>query len=126
MSISEQSNLIDDSYNANPASMEAAIDVLTALSKKLQNSAILVVGDMAELGVESIEFHRHIGRYAAKRVFSFFALLGSTQELLCLAMTNNKVRFAKFSSKQALAKYLLSDICGNSLVLVKVQKRSNG
>ena len=112
--------LIDDSYNANPASMEAAIDVLTALSEKLQKSAILVVGDMAELGVESIELHRHVGRYAAKQGIQRLFAVGEYAGTVVSSYDQQQgLDSLKFSSKQALAKYLLSDICRNSLVLVK-------
>ena len=112
--------LIDDSYNANPASMEAAIDVLATLSKNLQKSAILVVGDMAELGVESIEFHRHIGRYAAKQGIQRLCAVGEYALTILSSYNHHQGSHSlKFTSKQALAKYLLSDICRNSLVLVK-------
>lgn len=55
--------IIDDTYNANPASMEAAIDTLA----KLKGTApgIIIVGDMLELGPRSDEFHQQVGRLAA-------------------------------------------------------------
>ena len=53
--------LIDDSYNANPASLTAAIDVLS----HQKGFKMLVLGDMAELGTGAEEFHRSAG-YAAK------------------------------------------------------------
>lgn len=52
--------LIDDSYNANPASMKAAIDYLSQ-----QKNTILVLGDMGELGAESERAHQEVGEYAA-------------------------------------------------------------
>jgi UDP-N-acetylmuramoyl-tripeptide--D-alanyl-D-alanine ligase len=56
-----KSHLIDDSYNANPTSVRAAIDVLAAE----QGSQWLVLGDMGELGEEGEKFHIEVGRYAA-------------------------------------------------------------
>ena len=55
--------LIDDSYNANPDSVRAAIDVLAAA----RGAKLLLLGDMGELGERGEEFHREIGRYARER-----------------------------------------------------------
>jgi UDP-N-acetylmuramoyl-tripeptide--D-alanyl-D-alanine ligase len=55
--------LIDDSYNANPDSVRAAIDVLA----DLPGSSWLVLGDMGEVGEQGPEFHREVGAYAASR-----------------------------------------------------------
>jgi UDP-N-acetylmuramoyl-tripeptide--D-alanyl-D-alanine ligase len=55
--------VIDDSYNANPDSMRAAIDVLAAYPAP----RILVVGDMGEVGTQGKEFHEEVGAYAQER-----------------------------------------------------------
>ena len=55
--------IIDDSYNANPSSVRAAIDVLSEIG----GSTWLVLGDMAELGEFGVESHAEIGRYARSR-----------------------------------------------------------
>ena len=52
--------VIDDTYNANPDSVRAAIDVLAARAAP----RVLVLGDMGEVGAEGPAFHREIGRYA--------------------------------------------------------------
>jgi UDP-N-acetylmuramoyl-tripeptide--D-alanyl-D-alanine ligase len=54
--------ILDDSYNANPHSMKAAIDTL----KTFSGEKIAVLGSMAELGTNSIELHQEIGEYASQ------------------------------------------------------------
>jgi UDP-N-acetylmuramoyl-tripeptide--D-alanyl-D-alanine ligase len=55
--------LVDDSYNANPDSVRAAIDVLAALP----GPRWLVLGDMGEVGDQGPAFHAEVGAYAAQR-----------------------------------------------------------
>ncbi|WP_442596179.1 bifunctional UDP-N-acetylmuramoyl-L-alanyl-D-glutamate--2,6-diaminopimelate ligase MurE/UDP-N-acetylmuramoyl-tripeptide--D-alanyl-D-alanine ligase MurF [Parapusillimonas sp. JC17] len=55
--------LIDDTYNANPDSVRAAIDVLAQLKGK----KVLVLGDMGELGADSHALHAEVGGYAKDR-----------------------------------------------------------
>jgi UDP-N-acetylmuramoyl-tripeptide--D-alanyl-D-alanine ligase len=54
--------VIDDSYNANPDSVRAAIDVLAQAG----GERWLVLGDMGEVGIQGEEFHREAGEYARK------------------------------------------------------------
>jgi UDP-N-acetylmuramoyl-tripeptide--D-alanyl-D-alanine ligase len=68
--------LIDDSYNANPDSVRAAIDALSHASKK----TCLVLGDMGEVGSKGPEFHYEVGAYAAERgIVHLWALGEQTQ-----------------------------------------------
>jgi UDP-N-acetylmuramoyl-tripeptide--D-alanyl-D-alanine ligase len=63
--------VIDDSYNANPDSVRAAIDVLAAAGGK----TVLVLGDMGEVGDMGPDFHLEVGRYARERgVGALYAL----------------------------------------------------
>ena len=59
---SDRFTILDDSYNANPHSMKAAIDTLQSFS----GEKIAVLGSMAELGTNSIELHQEIGKYASQ------------------------------------------------------------
>ena len=54
--------LVDDTYNANPDSVRAAIDVLAALPAPRW----LVLGDMGEVGDQGPAFHREVGAYAQR------------------------------------------------------------
>ena len=63
--------VVDDSYNANPDSMRAAIDVLA----ELPGPRLLVVGDMGEVGDQGPQFHAEAGTHAqAKGIEQVFAL----------------------------------------------------
>ncbi len=69
--------LIDDSYNANPASMAAALVTLRDISE--ESRAIAVLGDMLELGEGAAKAHRELGRLAASCVDRLY-LLGAQAE----------------------------------------------
>ena len=61
--LDEDITLIDDTYNANPDSFKAAIDVLSSS----EGRRVLVMGDMAELGEDAMQMHEEIGRYAQEK-----------------------------------------------------------
>jgi len=58
-----EATLVDDTYNANPDSVRAAIDVLAAMPAPRW----LVLGDMGEVGDQGPAFHREVGAYASER-----------------------------------------------------------
>jgi UDP-N-acetylmuramoyl-tripeptide--D-alanyl-D-alanine ligase len=65
-------SLVDDTYNANPDSVRAAIDVLA----ELPAPRLLVLGDMGEVGNQGPQFHAEVGGYAAERGIDEFYTLG--------------------------------------------------
>jgi UDP-N-acetylmuramoyl-tripeptide--D-alanyl-D-alanine ligase len=68
----EGATVIDDTYNSNPDSMRAAIDVLASQ----QGPRVLVMGDMGEVGDEGPAFHREVGAYAAQKGIDALYALG--------------------------------------------------
>ncbi len=69
--------IIDDTYNANPDSVRAAIDVLVSCP----GPTALVLGDMGEVGSQGPEFHREVGEYArGKGVTRLLALGAATPD----------------------------------------------
>jgi UDP-N-acetylmuramoyl-tripeptide--D-alanyl-D-alanine ligase len=78
--------VIDDSYNANPDSVRAAIDVLAAAP----SLRILVLGDMGEVGTQGPEYHAEIGAYAQARGIDHVLVTGA------LARHMNATHFDQF------------------------------
>jgi len=75
--------LIDDTYNANPDSVRAAIDVLAALPPPRW----LVLGDMGEVGTQGPAFHQEVGAYAAQRGIEHLWTAGSLSTHASAAFT---------------------------------------
>ena len=69
-------DVIDDTYNANPDSVIAAINVLSQMA----SPSLLILGDMGEVGSEGPSYHKEVGEYAAKRGVSAFYGLGELTE----------------------------------------------
>lgn len=71
------SRIIDDTYNANPNSLRAGLDVLASCEGK----RFLVLGDMGELGDNSLELHEQAGKDAARlKIDRVYTLGGFSQE----------------------------------------------
>jgi len=73
--------LIDDSYNANPDSVRAAIDVLAGLP----GDSWLLLGDMGEVGDQGPAFHAEVGAYAAERGLASLWTAGSAAAVTAVA-----------------------------------------
>jgi UDP-N-acetylmuramoyl-tripeptide--D-alanyl-D-alanine ligase len=81
--------LIDDSYNANPDSVRAAIDVLAACP----GPTALVLGDMGEVGSQGPAFHAEVGRYAKEKGIDVLFAVGSASKESVVAFGGNARHF---------------------------------
>jgi UDP-N-acetylmuramoyl-tripeptide--D-alanyl-D-alanine ligase len=104
--------IIDDTYNANPDSVRAAIDVLAQASDK----GILVLGDMGEVGSEGKAFHQEIGAYARERGVAQLFTLGDLAQDAALAFGNDAKHFDNIDD---MLKALDSCISSDSTALIK-------
>ena len=104
--------LLDDSYNANPDSVRAGIDVLAAtIGKK-----ILVLGDMGEIGEMAGQFHDEVGGYAKSQGVDRLFALG---EASTLAAHNFGLGGQHFKNIEDLIAALATELTPATTVLVK-------
>jgi UDP-N-acetylmuramoyl-tripeptide--D-alanyl-D-alanine ligase len=104
--------LIDDTYNANPASMHAALEVLAQAAGK----RIFVLGDMGELGDDAAQFHREIGIAARELGIEQLYALG---ELSKQAVAEFGEGAKHFTDVEGLLTALKDELDAQTTVLVK-------
>ncbi|WP_045858146.1 UDP-N-acetylmuramoyl-tripeptide--D-alanyl-D-alanine ligase [Teredinibacter purpureus] len=108
--------LVDDTYNANPGSMRAAIDFLA--NKK---NSVLIVGDMAEVGETAENIHAELGKYAKDNGVSRVYAVGPLSAKL-VEKFGDKGQW--FESQALLKAHLESDVLDHCAILVKGSRRS--
>ena len=104
--------LIDDTYNANPDSVRAAIDVLAQASAP----RLLVLGDMGEVGNEGRLFHQEIGAYARERGIENLLTLGALAQHSSAAFGPPATHYVEIEAMQRALEHILTP---DTSVLVK-------
>ncbi len=110
--------LVDDSYNANPDSVLAAIDLLA----HLEGPRVLVLGDMGEVGENAVMFHEEVGRYASQVGIEQLLGLGALTQHATVAFNQSKSRDQRaehFENIEPLIEALSSRLPEFQSVLVK-------
>ncbi len=104
--------IIDDSYNANPGSVNAALDVLA----HCQGKRVFVMGDMAELGENAIEYHVEVGQNARQKGIERLLAVGKLSEHAVKAFGEGATFF---SNKDDLVAALKTTLNAQTIILVK-------
>lgn len=108
--------LVDDTYNANPDSMRAAIDVLASLP----GPRMLVIGDMGEVGDQGPQFHSEVGAWARERgIETVFALGNETVHSVSAYGSPANGEARHFGDIDSLNAAVLAQLPGAASVLVK-------
>ncbi|NVK26214.1 MAG: UDP-N-acetylmuramoyl-tripeptide--D-alanyl-D-alanine ligase [Gammaproteobacteria bacterium] len=117
--VSERLLVIDDSYNANVRSVNAASDLLSSY----QGTSILVLGDMAELGDEGVALHQQVGEHALRTgvdvLLSFGDLSRHASEVFQTAKTSSGMHFEQHASLLSELEKRISQTSEPVSVLVK-------
>ena len=110
--------IINDSYNASPDSMKAAIDVLDTVSKSRRSIAVL--GDMLELGDFSKDEHRKIGEYINEKDIDCVVTVGNDSEYIAKELLNRgHLDIYSFPSNRDTTEFLNDFIKKDDVILFK-------
>ncbi|MGP1717149.1 MAG: UDP-N-acetylmuramoyl-tripeptide--D-alanyl-D-alanine ligase [Methylophilus sp.] len=104
--------VIDDTYNANPDSMKAALDVLRNYSQR----TVFVMGDMGELGDDAEAMHAEVGRYAKDHGVDAMYALGNHSKAAVNAFGSQAQHFDAIEN---LIAALQANTSAEDIVLVK-------
>lgn len=115
--------IINDTYNANPASMKAALETAAAIEGAGRRVAVL--GDMAELGTISAKSHYEVGKIAAESGLDLLVTIGPeaqtlNQGAIDAGLAKDRVHY--YSDKEEALEFLLKFLKPKDLVLVKASR----
>ena len=112
--------ILDDCYNASPASMEAALATLASLASGGKGRAVAVLGDMLELGEAEEALHRELGRRARESGVALAAFFGPRSPLTFEEFSrSSSLPSAHFTEVEALIAWLRPRLAPGDVVLVK-------
>jgi UDP-N-acetylmuramoyl-tripeptide--D-alanyl-D-alanine ligase len=113
--------LIDESYNANPASMKAALDLLDATPVEGEGRRIAVLGDMLELGEQSEQLHAGIAELVVGTGISHVLLGGPHMKALAEVLPSD-IAVVHRDEADDLARLLIETVQPGDVVMVKSSK----
>ena len=112
-------HIIDDTYNANPESMKAAIETLGTLRRN--NRSLFVAGDMLELGEQSEALHKQVGAWAAAADIEKLLVTGEFASAVASGAMNAKMKPADIftGTRDEIIDALKQSLTSGDWVLIK-------
>ena len=117
--LTARNTLILDCYNANPSSMQAALDNFLVQQPDAGAGKAVILGDMLELGDWSRDEHRHVVRLAARDTQARILLVGEHFAEACRSLDPLPPNVTCFPTRQELEEHLDRNPLSGSLILVK-------
>ena len=114
--------VLNDAYNANPASVHSALETFLALPVPIGARRVAVLGEMRELGDASDELHRQIGEYAASLPLDRVVFVGRQGKLMLESATAAGLSTSRtewFPDSAAAAHPIRSELTEGDLLLLK-------
>ena len=117
----ENVTIIDDTYNASPVSMAAALEVLGGIQPRGQGRRIAVLADMLELGEQSEEFHRQMGVCAVNNHVDLLVTAGCRAQAIEAAARQVRpdLPCRHFDSAAPICDYLKTAVLPGDVLLFK-------
>lgn len=118
--------MIDDTYNANPLSLKAALDTLYLIASGEERDIVVGLGDMRELGHAAVSAHREAGRMvAAIGAVRFFVVGGFALDMAQGAREGGMAPEAIVAcdSTEDMAEKLRRHISGKEIILLKASRK---
>ena len=114
--------VINDCYNANPASMKNALDILANLAANQKRRAVFICGDMAELGNHSEKFHAELGQLVGRSNIDLLLTVGDLAAVVAEAASRHaagKLQTHCFKCVSDVCNRLNEFIKDSDIILVK-------
>jgi len=112
--------IINDSYNANPDSMKAAVKTFLQLYK----NPLVVLGNMGELGENEKDLHRDVGKFIAKLNLADakFIFVGDLSVYIADELEKNGVEVKIFKNTDKASRYIIENINSDTTILLKASR----
>jgi len=117
--------VLNDSYNANPASMRAAVDAVAMIGKRRGARTVAVLGEMRELGAETVEAHVEVGEYVAEQGIDTLLAIGDTARSLLDGVARrpgSPTSGVYAADRDAALAWLRENIAPGDVVVVKASR----
>jgi UDP-N-acetylmuramoyl-tripeptide--D-alanyl-D-alanine ligase len=117
--------VVNDAYNANPASMTAALDALAQLGSRRSGRTVAVLGEMLELGDGAAEAHREVGQHVARTGVDVLVTVGPGASLIAegaetVSSWDGRVR--RTAGRDEALAWVRENVAADDVVLVKASR----
>ena len=110
-------NLIDESYNASPQSMKICIDYFKKIKTKKEQKKIIILGDMKELGENSLNYHIELLEYIVKKKLSNVIICGELLKIALDKISNKNI--LNMDDINSIIEFAKKNLKNNDIVLIK-------
>ena len=113
--------IINDSYNANPESMKASVSTFLDLYR----NPVVIMGNMGELGLNEIEFHREVGKFLGEKygkTHAQFITVGDLALYIGEELLNYRYDVKHFDDNIATSRYILDNLHAGCTIFLKASR----